>query len=240
MNNIVFFVLISLISFFQTAKAEVVEIPEEELSKETVLQKFDFPENVKNRSVVTDKKFEIGGYFGWNISEPIYGQGKMGANIGYHFSETVAIILNYAKLSSGLNTQYTDGLEKEHFLDFRRAPKLLDSTYFHYEWLLYYGKINFSKQMIANTTLYPIFGIGQTRYESRSYKGLDAGIGLKLYFQKNFGCRADFKLQYSESPSPFLSGRMRTSPLDPTPEPTEFHSRWTVNSILDFGFMFLL
>lgn len=240
MNKIFFLFLAGLVLFLQTIKAEIIEIPEEELSQETVLPKFDFPESVKNRNVITSHKFEMGGYFGWNISEPIYGQKKMGINVGYHFSEMSALILNYSKWMGGLNTQYTDGLESSpNNLDFNRAPKLLDSIYFHYEWHLYYGKISLSKQNVVNSTLYPIFGAGQTRYEDRSCNGLDVGIGQKFYLGKSFGFRADFKLQYSEAPSPFLSGRMRTTPSDPIPQPSEFRNRWVMNSILDLGFMFL-
>lgn len=220
------------------SRAEVVEIPEEELSQETVLPKFDFPESVKNRVVVTAKKIELGTYLGFNISEPIYGQGKFGINLGYHLSETAALVLNYAKWNGGLNTQYTDGLEiAPNNLDFTRIPKILDSTYLHYEANIFYGKISFTKDLVANNTIYPIFGIGQTRYQHKSYKGIDFGIGQKVYFGSRFGLRADFKFQYSEAPSPFLGGRMQST--QPKPEPSDFRDRWVLSSILDLGLTIL-
>lgn len=220
-------------------QAETIDFPEDELAQESVLPKFDRPDSVKKRNIVTEKRFELGGYYGWNILEPIRNQSKIGLNVGYHWSEESALVLNYAQWMTGLNTLYTDGLaETPNNLDFERSPKLKYSLFAHYEWSMFYGKMSFTKQGVTNLTTYPILGAGMTAYEHRNYYAVDAGIGQKFYFTKNFALRADLKLQYGEKPSPFLQGKMKTNQT--APNPSEFENKWDLGTILDIGVTFLL
>lgn len=229
--------VISLLS--ENVFADVVELPQEELAQESVLPKFDRPDSVRQRNVSTENRFELGGYYGWNILEPIQNQAKFGLNLGYHWSETSAFTLNYSHWLGGLNTFYTDGLSQApKNLDFDRAPKIKYSLYGHYEWKIFYGKISLTKQGVLNLTTYPIFGLGMTAYEHKNYPGVDFGIGQKFYFSKNFALRADFKLQYGNQPSPFLRGKMKKS--DPQPELNEFPDKLRLGTILDVGVSILL
>lgn len=221
------------------AKAETIDFPEDELAQESVLPKFDRPDSVKKRNVVTANRFEIGGYYGWNFLEPIKNQNKIGVNFGYHWSETSALTVNYANWMTGLNKQYTDGLEEApNNLDFDRSPKLKYSLYGHYEWKVFYGKISLTKQGVTNISVYPIFGAGITAYENKNYPGVDFGIGQKFYFSKNIALRADAKIQYGQQPSPFLQGSMKKT--DPQPSASDFKDRWSLGTILDIGLTFLL
>ncbi len=232
-------VFLSALLMSGASHAEVIDFPQEELAQESVLPKFDRPESVKKRNVVTANRFELGGYYGWNIVEPIQNQSKFGLNLGYHWSEESAFMLNYSQWSGGLNKLYTDGLaESPNNLDFSRAPKLKYSVFAHYEWNIFYGKISLTKQGVMNLTTYPIFGLGMTAYEHKNYPGVDAGIGQKFYFGKRMALRADLKFQYSEKPSPFLKGKMK--PTDPSPNATDFKDKWEFGTILDIGFTFLL
>jgi outer membrane beta-barrel protein len=230
--------------------AETMDIQEDELAQETVLPKFDRPESVKNRNITTANRFEFGGYYGWNILEPIQNQSKIGFNAGYHLSEQSALMVNYAQWQSGLNTQYTDGLSApNNYLDFTRAPKLKYSLYGHYEWKIFYGKISVTKQGVVNLSTYPIFGAGITAYEHKNYFGADIGIGQKFYFGKSVALRADFKFQYSQKPSPFLQGAMKKPPATGTagnglgdipPQPGDFTEKWDMGTMLEIGVSFLL
>jgi len=217
-----------------------INFPAEELAQESVLPKFDRTEVVKRRTVSTENRFELGGYYGWNILEPIQNQSKLGLNLGYHWSEQSALLINYALWNKGLNTQYTDGLSASpNNLDFSRAPELKSSLYAHYEWKIFYGKMSFTKQGVVHTSTYPIFGGGMTTYEHKSYPGLDVGIGQKFYFSPSFALRADMKLQYGQQPSPFLSGKMKFS----DPQPTDlgaFSEKWSLGTMLDVGISFFL
>lgn len=220
----------------RTASAETIQFPEDELATESVYPKFDKPISVLQRNVTTANKVELGGYYGWNTSEPVYNQSKIGVNLGYHFNEDSAFVLNYAHWMSGLNSTYNSAYQSQS-LDFNRAPKLNYSVYGHYEWKIFYGKISFTKQSVMNLSTYPIFGAGMTSYSSKNCPGVDIGIGQKFYFSKTVSLRADVKLQYSEAVSPFISGVKTTNP---TPQASDFPTRWGFGTILDVGVSFLL
>jgi outer membrane beta-barrel protein len=232
----VFGVLFLLSVALPLSAAETIEVPDDELAQESVSAKFERPDPVKNRNVITNGKFELGGYYGFNTLEPIHAQGKFGVNLGYHWNEMSAAMINFAMWNSGLNTQYTDGLATKN-LDFTRAPKLKYSIFGHYEWKIWYGKISVTKKGVTNLSTYPIFGLGMTAYDHKNYYGVDVGIGQKFYFGKSFALRADFKIQYSQQPSPFLRGYMRTA--DPVPSPAQFDDIWDLGTIIDIGGSFL-
>ncbi len=220
--------------------SDSIDFPEDELALESVLPKFDRPEAVKKRNVSTENKFELGGYYGWNILEPIQNQSKLGFNLGYHWNEDSALVLNYAIWNPGLNTEYTDGLAATpNNLDFDRAPALKNSIFAHYEWKVFYGKISFTKEGVVNVSTYPIFGAGLTAYEHKSYPGIDVGIGQKFYFGKSMALRADFKMQYGTQPSPFLRGKMKDSQAPPA-DLGEFNDKAALGTVLDIGISFLL
>ena len=218
--------------------ADKMELPEDELALESVTPRFDTPDVVKNRNVVTNKKIEVGAYYGWNTQEPIHNQAKVGLNLGYHWSEESAVMLNYASWFSGLNKQYTDGLHAAYNLDFDRAPKPKYSLFAHYEWNLFYGKMSFGKDVVTNLSTYPIFGAGINAFENKNYPAVAAGIGQKFYFGKSVALRLDFKLQYGAYPSPFLFGKMKDT--DPKPTAGDFSDKSGLSEQLELGFSFLL
>lgn len=233
----------AIISTCNTVCAEDVEFPDEELARETVLPKFDRVESVKNRNVVTDKRWEFGGFYGFNMTEPIYNQAKVGFNLGYHLTENSAVMINYSKWAGGKNKQYTDSLESSSAvstgspIDTGRAPALNYSLYANYELNAYYGKISLTKQAVTNMHLYPIIGMGMTSYSHKNYPGFNGGAGLKFYFGKSVALRSDFKLQYAQGPSPFIRG-LKTS-VQPPPTGSDFPDRWVLSTILDLGVSFL-
>lgn len=219
------------------AKEEVLEFPTDEVAQETVLPKFDTPYVVKNRAVTTEKKIEFAPYVGWNFTEPIFNQSKLGANIAYHWSEESAVSLNIAKWSGGLNRQYTDQLYDKYLLDYSRAPAPDYSAWLNYEIKAYYGKISFAKDSVSHVIFYPLLGAGVNKYTNKTYFGLNGGVGAKFFFSPRWALRTDLKLQYYQYPSPFVTGKITTS--SPTPTASDFEDKWTYGTIVDIGFAFL-
>lgn len=229
-----------MVGSFEAHASEKIDFPQDELALESVLPKFDKPDVVRQRAVKTENRFEFGGYYGWNILEPIQNQSKFGFNLGYHWNEDHALVLNYAQWNKGLNTQYTDSLAASpNNLDFSRAPGLKSSLFAHWEWKILYGKISFTKQGVLNLSTYPIFGIGTTAYEHKSYPAVDFGIGQKFYFGNSVALRADFKMQYGQQPSPFLGGKMKFNDTPPA-DFGEFKEKAGFGTVLDVGVSFLL
>ena len=210
-----------------------VELPEEELAKESVVPRFDNPTTVKDRNVTLSHKFETGIYYGWNFAEAINNQSKLGLNLGYHWTETSAVLINYAMWQAGLNSQYASSLSAQG-LNFNRAPALQSSTWINYEWDIYYGKISITKQGVMNISVYPIGGIGMTTYANKSYYGLDAGVGAKYYFSPRWALRTDFKVQYSGQPSPFIA-QLNPSLYPTPPTYSQFGDTNAIGTILDIG-----
>lgn len=229
--------ILGLVISSSSSFAETISFPDEELATESVLPKFDRVEVVKNRNVTTAKRIEFSPFVGFVSTEPIYSQSKVGFNLGYHWSETSAAVLNFSKFSGGLNTQYTDQLSKDYSLDFNRAPKQTYAAYLNYEYKVFYGKISLTKQGTMSLSTYPILGLGLNAYETKSYPGAHAGLGQKFYFSNNFGLRADLLLQYAQAPSPFLQGKMRST--DAVPDKGEFVDKWSMQTIIDLGVSFL-
>lgn len=217
---------------------EEIEFPEEDVAQETVLPKFNSPLVVMSRAITTEKKIELGAYLGWNFTEPIFAQNKFGLNFSYHWSEMSAINVNFSKWASGLNKQYTDQLYDSYKLDFSRAPAPDYSMWVNYELKAYYGKMSFAKDSVSHLIFYPLFGLGLNKYQNKSYYGLDGGVGGKFFFNKSWALRTDLKLQYFQYPSPFLTGKMKTTSAT-TPSGSDFEDKWTYATIFDVGIAYL-
>ena len=218
--------------------AESIDIPEDELARESVLPKFDRPDNVRNRNVVTAKRTEMGLYYGANFTEPIYNQSKLGLNLGYHWSEDSAIMFNFAKWMSGRNAQYVPGIEEKHgSIDFSRTPDLEYSLWANYELKAYYGKISLTKQGVMNLSLYPIMGAGVTKYTHKTYPGINAGVGQKFYFGPSLALRIDFKFQYQQGPNPFLTNLGKAPAA--VPDGGAFEDKFRLDNVMDLGLSFL-
>jgi hypothetical protein len=69
------------------AHTEVIEFPEDELATESVLPVFDQPVGVKNRSVNTAHRFELGVEAGYDMTEPFFSPYTIGGSATYHFNE---------------------------------------------------------------------------------------------------------------------------------------------------------
>jgi len=230
------FTCIFMLVSFELAAADNLELPDEELAKETVLPKFDNSVSVKNKNVTLAKKIEVAPYFGWNFTEAIFNQMKVGATVGYHLNEDHAISLNFASWMTGLS-QYGEQLKSQYGLLFQRAPSPQYSVSGNWEITSYYGKISLTKQGVGNISFYPLVGAGVTTYTNKSYLNLSGGVGMKLYFSKYIALRTDLKIQYGEQPIPFLFGKLQSA--QPVPQASEFKDKWVMGTIVDVGLAFL-
>lgn len=226
-------------------RAETIDLPEEELAKESVHPKFDPPYSVKHRNIVTADKTELGIYYGWNFTEPIYHQNKLGINLGLHTDEFSAWMLNFAKWFPGRNTQYTELLKKQR-LDFDRTPNLEYSAWILYVMKNYYGKLSVTKRGIMNLSLFPVVGLGLTKYVHKAYFGATAGLGTKFYFSNTMALHAELRFQFQQAPNPFLGDKggadcdePSVAICSPKPAPTNFEDKWYLSNIMDVGLSFM-
>src|ERR1700680_1583743 len=102
MRKTIWILVMLLIGF--NAFAEDIEVPEEELARETTLPVFSKRRIVLNRNVVTTEKFEIGAGAGIEMNEPYYSQMMYGIQGTYNFTDVSALNVQTLFWSNGLSS----------------------------------------------------------------------------------------------------------------------------------------
>jgi outer membrane beta-barrel protein len=169
----------------------------------------------------------------------------LGVTIGYHSDEFNAYVLSFTKWFAGRNTQYTSTLKK-FGLDFERAPNLEYSAYLLWVMKNYYGKLSITKRGTMNLSLFPVVGLGITKYEHKPNFGATAGLGTKFYFTKSVSLHAELRFQFQQAPNPFLGDKggaacdePSVNECAPKPSPSDFAEKWYLSNIMDVGVSFL-
>lgn len=219
------------------ANAEVIDLPLDELAKESVLPIFDRPVSVRNRLVVTEGRIDLNLAYGMALSEPIFNVSRFSLSGYYHTSEDHAFGLIFAKNSTGLSS-YASQLKEQFFLDFKRAPAPDQALMFDWNLKMFYGKMSLTKDTVFNLSLHSTVAAGLVKYSHKSYPAIAPGIGQKFYFSPNVALRFDMRLYMHQAPIPFLDGYLKDPPTgtaDPIPQHDQFAERLTYTTVLDAG-----
>ncbi len=224
--------------------AEEIEVPTDELAKESVLPIFDSVISVKNRNVSTEGRFDVGLFAGLALTEPIANTTKVGLELNYHVNENHALGILYSMNSSGLSKD-AQGLKNDFGLDFTRAPKPLSTMMLEYDYSPFYGKLSVTKDGVMNTTIYGSGALGLVKYEHKSYPAISLGIGERFYFTRNLALKVDLKVYAHQAPIPFKQGGLRDGSAgagfinDPVPALGSFEERLTYTTNLQLGLNYL-
>lgn len=241
-------ILIVFLALQPCGAKDLIQLPLEELAKESVTPVFDKNDSVRNRNITTEKKIEASFFYGWALTEPIANVSKLGLSGYYHTTEDNAYGLIFSKNFSGVS-HYAKQLKDEYSLDFTRAPMPDSSLFFDYNWKAFYGKFSLSKHLVTNFHFFGTLAAGITKYPHKTYPGIAAGVGQKFYFNKNVSFRFDFRIFANQAPIPFLkceTGKhegVKNSTGDtcnePAPKYTDFAERITLTSVIDLGLSYL-
>ncbi|HEY8270800.1 MAG TPA: outer membrane beta-barrel domain-containing protein [Pseudobdellovibrionaceae bacterium] len=250
-----FFLNFFLVAFFLQSVAfatEVVELPTEELATESVYPVFDKPVSVKNRNIITAGRFELGGYYGNALTEPIFNVSKYGLAGYYHVNENHAIGAFFESNAAGLSKygqQLTDvpgSTAGSHIhLDFTRAPAPQSTFMVDYNFKAFYGKMSLSKSLVFNLTTFGSAAAGFVKYQNKSYLGIALGLGQKYHLSKQFSLRWDLRMFANNAPIPFYSSTGNPYTLDPTdgvkkaPPFDQFSERLTYTTNLNVGVSYM-
>ncbi|MGZ3744987.1 MAG: outer membrane beta-barrel domain-containing protein [Pseudobdellovibrionaceae bacterium] len=246
-----FFIAISFLKSVALA-TEVVELPTEELATESVYPVFDKPVSVKNRNVITSGHFEIGGYYGNALTEPIFNVSKFGLAGYYHLNEDHAIGGFFETNASGLS-KYGEQLRDvpgttagTHIhLDFTRAPAPQSTFMVDYNFKAFYGKMSLSKSLVFNLSTFGSASAGFVKYQNKSYLGVAVGLGQKYYLTKSFSLRWDLRMFANNAPIPFYNSTGNPYTMDPTdavktaPPYDQFSERLTYTTNLNVGVTYM-
>lgn len=229
-----------------SAWADEIEVPEEELARETTLPVFDKRRVVLNRNVVNESRFEFGGGFGLEMNEPFYNDYMFNLQGTYNFTETSALnvlglfwmdgLSDYGEqLKPGKTYPSTPSKNIEAF-DPGKAPHPVWGMFANYQFTAYYGKISLSKLGVMNLNLYGLAGLGYINMDQVSTFGLNLGVGQNFFFTKTFGLRFDFRWLIFQGPDA-TSQKLR--PQD-NPSASSFDERIFYNGQMSLAGVFIL
>ena len=231
-------VVIGAILFFSfESHSEEMNVPQDELAKESVYPIFDNPLSVKSRNVKDSKTFDVGLFGGLAITEPISNTSRFGVSFNYHFTEVHSLGLQWAKNSNGLSKD-AEGLRTDFGLDFTRAPYPEYSIMGDYNYKLYYGKLSVTKNGVINTSIYTSASAGMIKFIHKSYPAIAIGVGERFYITNNIALKVDLRLFMNQAPIPFKSGALRAG-VDPVPSYDSFSERLTYTTNLEVGANYL-
>ncbi len=216
--------------------ADVVELPPEELARESVTPVFDKNESVKNRVVVTEGAWDMGLFGGLAMTEPIFNVSKIGLQFYYHPSESHAFGLILAKNSNGVSSN-AQQLQSKYGVDFSRAPQADFQALLDYNLKMFYGKMSVSKWVNFNTTLMTTMSAGAIKYTHKVYPAFAVGLANKFYFTPAWAFRFDLRLIANNAPTPILKGRIKET--ERVPDYSEFQERMHYSTNLEFGVSYL-
>jgi len=213
--------------------ADKIELPEEELARESVLPVFETTTAVLHRNIETKKRFQFGLGGGLEINEPFYNDLIYGIFGAYHFNDIHGVNVQYQMWGSGLS-DYGKEIKQSQGLDPERAPQPKWALTGNYEFVAYYGKISLSKQTVMNLNLFANAGLMFLNIEDRSTVGLNLGLGQTFFFSNRIGLRIDLKTLIFKGPNP------ASKPPSSNPGPSDFEESMHVNNQLTASLLFLL
>ena len=245
-----FFLVVMLLLSSHASYAEEIEVPEEELARETTLPIFDKRRAVLNRHILTDKKLEVGAGAGLEMNEPFYNDYMFNFQGTYNFTETSALNVLGLFWMDGLSAygeQLSAGVDKNKDGDYLDAndvqpfntdkvPHPAWGIFANYQFIAYYGKISVSKLGVMNLNLYGIAGLGYINMDQVSTVGLNLGVGQNFFFTKNFGVRLDLRWLIFQGPN---ASSQRLMPQD-NPSATAFEDRIYYNGQMSLAGVFIL
>jgi outer membrane beta-barrel protein len=234
--------LVCQLFFLQGFSADKIELPEEELARESVTPIFERNVSTLNRNIRTAERIEANLFYGQALTEPVANVSRFGIAAYYNTSENHAFGLWFAKNSSGLST-YANQLNSEFYLDLNRIPSPDYTLLADYNFKAYYGKMSLTKSWVANFVLLYSAGAGVIKYVHKSYPVISLGIGDKIYFSENFALRLDLRLWGNNAPISFKRGALRvptsSSAGDPVPAFTDFEDRFQISTNVEAGLTYL-
>lgn len=226
------------------AFADDIEVPEEELARETTLPVFNKRRIVLNRKVMTAERPEFGIGFGYELNEPYYNTMFFQGVVNYNFNEVSAVNLRGVFWNKGLSS-YGEQLKggtcpanggKFCPFDASKAPHPTWAVIANYEYIAYYGKISVTKQGVMNLNTFGLIGAGYMSLSPLSTVVFDFGVGQNFFFTRWFGLRWDLVWLIFQGPDA-TSKELR--PQD-NPSAGSFSTRSYFNAQFGLNLVFIL
>ena len=238
-------ILLALLISSHAFATEEIEVPEEELARESVLPVFNHRRAVLNRNVLTVQRFEVGIGGGLEMNEPFYNNYMFNGQLTYNFTETSAINIQGLYWMPGLSSYgtqlksptVTGAPNQPQPFDASKAPHPFWAAIVNYEYIAYYGKISITKRGVMNLNTFGLAGLGYINMTAGGGDpALNLGIGQNFFFSRNVGLRWDLRYLIFQGPDPTSQ---RLTAVD-SPTASSFGNRIYYNTQLDLGLVFIL
>ena len=222
------------------AFADEIEVPEDELARESTLPVFDKRQAVLNRNVNSDQRIEVGAGGGVEMNEPFYNDYMLNADVTYNFTQTSAVNVQGLFWLPGLSS-YGNQLRQtgQNFkaFDASEAPHPSWALMANYEYVAYYGKISVAKDAVMNLNLFGLAGLGYMNLGTVSTVAFNIGLGQNFFFTRNFGLRWDLRWLIFQGPNPTTQ---QLTPGVTPPSPSSFGNEIFFNTQLGLALVFIL
>lgn len=235
--------LLLMLFLNSAAQAEVIRFPEEELATESVLPVFDNPLAVKNRTVQTNKRFEVGGGAGYNLTEPFFNQLGFGANATYHMDDIHGVNVFGTFFMDGLQSsaeglKNISGTADKINLEYGPSTEWIGTV--NYQHTAFYGKISLTKDYVMNLSLFGLAGLGGVSIGGKMFPLFTFGLGQNFHFTPNLALRVDLRFLIHQGPN--LVGGASNPLVQATSNHTvdEFEKRLFIGSLLSAGVSWLI
>jgi outer membrane beta-barrel protein len=223
--------------------AVTIELPEEELAKESVLPVFEGGTlAVKSRRVVTKEKFEVGPMVGMIFNEPFFAPMAYGIHAGYHLNEFHSFAVNAFMRDNSISDdarQVDKDLANVQIINFPVVPVPEYLVTVDYQLTPYYGKISLTKDYVMNLALYIYGGLGATDLGGKTTWIADLGVGQNLFITPKIGIRLDMKFLLYNGLN-VTSRPNQTSIAQGPVDPSIFDDQFNVSPSVMLGVVFLL
>jgi outer membrane beta-barrel protein len=236
--------LLAVLFLGQLATAETIKFPEEELATESVLPVFDRPVSVKNRTVTTAKRFELGLMGGMALNEPFSNPYSFGGEVTYHLDEDQAFNFYGASYIGGVS-RYVGQINAEanangQTLDLQNAPTTKYLGLLSYQYTAFYGKLSLTKNYVMNLGTYFLGGVGGIGIGDALEPVVGLGFGQKFYFSPNFAIRFDLRMLIYQGPDVITGFPAPTAGAGGEVSSSRFPKRIFTNSLMSLGAIYLI
>jgi outer membrane beta-barrel protein len=220
-----------------------IEFAEGDLASESVHPVFDNAVSVRNRSVVTTGRMELGLGVNYLLMEPFFAPAGFGGVGTYHFNEDHAFNVMASMFTATLNDNGkalnpipgTTAPPINANLQKAPAPKYMLLA--NHQFTGFYGKISLSKEFVMNLHLYGLWGLGVYGIGDGIFPTGNFGIGQKFYFNQRFALRFDLRFLVYQGPD-VVSKRILDTDADRPA--SSFDQRLFFSSVISAGAVFLL
>ncbi len=218
------------------AHAIEVSFPADELPSEVVVPILDSREPVKSRIVKMKERFDAQVGFGYLLDEPFYKNQFFSVGMLFHPNEKIGFGLSYLAVGSGLSDYGTQFGKTGNQLNLSKAPSLKSAISAVFQYQFMYGKISWTKDTITPVSYHSQGEISWASYGSKNLPWLSAGVGQRIFFDKNWGTDLTMKLMYRQQIDPLSKSITGTS----APSESEFGSKYKLGADIRFGLYYLL